>query len=77
MPKIRPPNPAGFREEVIRLCRTSDRPRSQITRELGCSSEWLGRWLRQDGVDEGRSEGLTTNDLEELGCLRRENKILR
>lgn len=77
MPKTRPPYPVEFKEEAVRLCRTSHRPRSQIARELGCSSESLGHWLKQADVDEGRSEGLTTNDLEELRRLRRENKILR
>ena len=64
-------------EEAVRLCRAIDKPRVHIARELGCSVESLTNWLKQADVDEGRSEGLTTNDREELGRLRRENRILR
>ena len=35
MPKTRPPYPAEFKTEAVRLCRASDKPRVQIARELG------------------------------------------
>lgn len=34
-PKSRPPCPREFREEAVRLARTSGRPTAQIARELG------------------------------------------
>ena len=50
----------------------------QIARELGMTSETLRLWLKQADLDEGkRSDGLTSDEQEELRRLRRENRILR
>ena len=75
--KTRPPYPDEFREEAVRLARSSDRARTQIARELGVSDPTLSHWLKQADIDEGRAEGLTTSEREELQRLRRENRILR
>ena len=78
MPKSRPPYPAEFRSEAIRLARTSGKPYAQIARALGVTAETLRLWLKQEDLDAGRrSDGLTTQDQEELRRLRRENRILR
>src|SRR5579864_9651855 len=78
MPKSKPPYPAEFRAEAIRLARTSGRPRAAIARELGLTAETLRIWLKQADLDDGRrNDGLTTQDQEELRRLRRENRILR
>jgi transposase len=78
MPKSKPPYPAEFRAEAIRLVRSSGRPYAQIARELGMTAETLRLWLKQDDLDAGRrSDGLTSQDQEELRRLRRENRILR
>ena len=78
MPRSRPPYPADFRAEAIRLARTSGRPRAEIARELGMTAETLRLWLKQEDLDVGRrSDGLTSQDQEELRRLRRENRILR
>jgi transposase len=58
--------------------RTSGKPRAQIARELGLTGETLRLWVKQAELDEGqRSDGLTTDEQEELRRLRRENRILR
>jgi transposase len=78
MSKHRPPYPPEFRTEAIRLARTSGKPHAEIARELGMTGETLRRWLKQANRDEGkRSDGLTTDDQEELRRLRREHRILR
>src|SRR5262245_8819567 len=73
-----PPYPPEFRTEAIRLARTSGKPHAQLARELGMTGETLRLWLKQADLDAGkRSDGLTSDEQEELRRLRRENRILR
>ena len=48
----------------------------QLARELECSPQSLRNWAGQLDVDEGKAEGLTSDEREELRRLRRENKVL-
>jgi len=79
MPRTRPPYPPEFRREAIRLVRASDEehPIPKIATELGVTAETLRNWVKQDGIDAGEREGLTTEEREELRRLRREVKVLR
>jgi transposase len=78
VPRTRPPYPLEFRAEAVRLIRSSGKPLSQISRDLGVSEQSLRVWIKQADLDEGRrDDGLTTNELEELRRLRRENRVLR
>ena len=78
MPRSKPPYPREFREEAVRLVRSSGRPIAQIARELGIAHGTLSAWVKQAELDAGlRSDGLTTAEREELRRLRRENRILR
>lgn len=70
--------PPEFRAEAIQLAHTSGKPQTVIARELGMSVETLRLWLKQADLDSGkRSDGLTSEEQEELRRLRRENRILR
>ena len=71
-----PPCPEEFRREAVRLLRTSGRSVPQLASELGCSPQSLRNWSRQLDVDEGRAEGLTCDEREELRRLRREGRTL-
>ena len=65
-----------FRREAVRLLRSSDRSVPQLARELGVSPQSLRNWSTQVLVDEGKVEGLSSVEREELRRLRRENRIL-
>lgn len=75
MPSI-PPYSLEFRREAVRLLRTSGRSVPQLAEELGCSPQSLRNWARRLDVDEGRAEGLTSDEREELRRLRREVRTL-
>lgn len=79
VPKTRPPHPPEFRREAIRLVRASeeDHPILRITTEPSVSVETLRNWIKQEEIDEGERERLTTEEKEELRRLRREVKTLR
>jgi transposase len=57
--------------------RDSDKPLSQLAKDLGVSQQTLRTWRRQMQVDSGEREGLTSEQLEELRRLRRENRTLQ
>ncbi len=77
MGKTRAPYPAEFKEEAVRLARSSGKPVAQIARELGVSYESLWHWIEQSEIDSGERQGLTLGEREELSRLRREVKVLQ
>ena len=52
-------------------------PLTRVAHDLGVSVETLRAWVKQDDVDGGRRDGLTTEEREELRQLRRENRLLK
>ena len=77
MPRTRPPFPAEFRREAVKLMRESDKPLSQLAKDLGVSEQTLRTWRRQVKIDAGERDGLTSEQQEELRRLRRENRTLQ
>ena len=62
---------------AVELAREREKPIGQVAKDLGISESCLRNWLNQADVDEGRREGLSTEEREELRRLRRENRVLR
>jgi transposase len=75
MPKT-PPYSKEFRAEAVRLLQSSGRSVPQLARELGCSPQSLRNWARQLAVDDGKAEGLSSDEREELRRLRRELRVV-
>ena len=72
-----PPHPAEFRRRAVELARERAKPIAKIAADIGISESCLRNWLAQTDIDEGRKEGLTTAERDELVRLRRENRVLR
>ncbi len=77
MPNTKPPYPAEFKLEAVRLVKESGRKISDIARDLGVTGESIRNWVRQHEIDTGEREGLSTSEREELQRLRRETRILK
>jgi transposase len=77
MPKSRAPYPPEFRQRIIELVRKGRTPEA-LAEQFEPSAQTIRNWLAQADRDTGqRSDGLTTDEREELRRLRRENKTLR
>ncbi len=76
MPKTKPPYPPEFREEAVRLVRSSGRSPREIANDLGVSEQTLRNWVFAAQVDAGEREGFTSDEREELRLLRRKVRVL-
>ena len=66
-----------FKAQTVELVRESGRSVGDVARDLDLTESALRAWVRQAEIDDGRREGLTTDERAELARLRRENKVLR
>ena len=69
--------PKEFRRDVAALVLDQHRTVADVARELELVEQTVGNWVRQERVDRGERDGLTTEEREELAKLRRENRQLR
>lgn len=65
-----------FRRRAVELARLGEKPISQIAKDLGIAESGLRRWMKQADIDEGKKDGLTSDERAELVRLRREKRVL-
>jgi transposase len=66
-----------FKAEVVELVRRGDKTIPEACRDLDLTETAVRSWVRQAEIDDGRQDGLTTTEREELARLRKENRVLR
>ena len=69
------PKDPEFRRRAVELARLREKPIAQIARDLGIAETGLRRWLAQADIDDGKREGLTSEERKELVELRRQNRV--
>lgn len=66
-----------FRARIVELARAG-RSQASLQKEFGVTTDSIRKWVKQGELDKGiRSDGLTTEERQELQRLRREVKNLR
>ncbi len=72
MPRSHAPYPEEFRRRMVELVRSGRTP-EELAGKFEPSAQAIRNWVCQADLDEGRrSDGLTTEEREELRRLRRE-----
>jgi transposase len=71
------PHPPEFRRRAIELGRERAKPISEIAADLGISESCLRNWMQRADIDEGRREGLSTDERAELVQLRRDLRVAK
>ena len=66
-----------FKAETVALIRGSGKSVPQVCRDQDLAESVVRRWIAQVEIDEGRREGLTSAEREELSKLRKEVRVLR
>ncbi|WP_291382581.1 transposase [Demequina sp.] len=72
MPQAKSPE---CRRRALDLVRQGE-PVARVASGLGISESCLRRWMKQDDINAGRKEGLTTEERRELVELRPKNRVL-
>lgn len=77
MGKTNAPYSEEFRREALELLRSSGKSVPQLADELGIAPQTLRNWRRQDEIDAGQREGVSSDERARLRELERENQTLR
>jgi transposase len=70
------PHPPEFRQRAVELARLKTKPMAATAKDLGISESCLRNWLAQADRDDGKRDGLTSQERTELVALRREKRRL-
>jgi transposase-like protein len=76
MSTVPKPFPKEFREDVVRVARSSDASVAQVAKDFGISESCLHRWLALDDIEAGKRPGVPSSESAELRELRKRNKLL-
>jgi transposase len=68
--------PEEFKRDVVAVARSSELSQHQIARDFGISTHSVQRWLKQADIDDGRTEGTTTDEHQDVVALKRRNRVL-
>ena len=77
MPKSHRPYAPEFRQRIVELVRKRRTP-EELARQFEPSAQAIRNWVKQAALDAGeRTDGLTTEERDEVRRLRREVRQLR
>lgn len=71
------PHPPEFRQRAVELARLGEKPVARIAEDLGIAESCLRGWMKRADIDEGRREGLSGDERDELTALRRELRVTK
>jgi transposase len=66
-----------FKADIVEACRKGHRSIGEVAKDFDLTETAVREWVKRADVDEGRREGLTTAERDELAQLRKENRRLR
>ena len=65
-----------FKAEVVALARRGDRSIIEICRDMDLVESAVRRWVAQAEVNDGRRDGMTSTEHEEIAALRKRVRVL-
>ena len=71
------PKSLEFSRRAVELAGLPEKPVAQFAEDLGIGQSGLRRWIAQADVEEGRPEGLPSDERREPAELRRTNRVLK
>ena len=74
MPRAHPPE---FRQRAVELARLREKPVAKIAEDLGIAESCLRNWMKQADIDDGKRQGLNSDERAELVALRRKLRVAK
>jgi transposase len=65
-----------FKAEVVALARCGDHSIGEICRDMDLVESAVRRWIARADVDEGRRDGITSAEHDEIVALRKRVRVL-